>query len=148
MTTDDAQVWRDRVLRAAGGQPTESTSARLRQALQDLAASQADLTHVERQLADAESERMKTERERDEVCAVNLRMRGEIGRLRTEADRANARAERLSAENDALGRLVADATALFERRPGAHTPITEEKSKTMAQRAAAARFAENEWRLP
>lgn len=60
MTTDDAEVWRDRVLRAAGGHPTESTSARL----------------------------ARSERE-------NERMRAEIGRLRTEADRAGAKAERL-----------------------------------------------------
>ncbi len=52
----------------------ESTSARLRHVEQErddaktaFAASQADLTHVERQLADAESDRMKAERERDEA---------------------------------------------------------------------------------
>jgi hypothetical protein len=96
MTTDD-----DRILRAAGGQPTESTSARL----------------------------ARVEQERDSLarrCAVRFEA---MQLLRAELVSARQELERLSAENDVLGRLVADATALFERRPGARTET--EKSMTM-----------------
>jgi len=77
MTTDD-----DRALRAAGMPGAESTSARLRQALRDLAASQTDLTRVERDydalLADNDHLAARFKRERDLARAELASARKEL----------------------------------------------------------------------
>jgi hypothetical protein len=138
VTTDDAQVWQDRVLRAAGGQPTESTSARL--------------ARVERERNDAVRRCADLEQVREELKQFRARADGyaeDIQELEGVRDRLVDEKRALRAENDVLGRLVADATALFERRPGAHTPTTEEKSMTMAVYISIGnsddKLTQNEW---
>lgn len=92
----------------------ESTSARLRHVEQErddaktaFAASQADLTHVERQLADAESDRMKAERERDEANELTDKIAAELRGVTRERD---ALARRCAVRFEETQALKADLT--------------------------------------
>jgi septal ring factor EnvC (AmiA/AmiB activator) len=83
----------EQVLKAAGAPSGESTSARLRQALQDLAASQADLTRVETEMAAWQGILDRVTRERDSLarrCGVRFEeaqlLRAELASARKELD--------------------------------------------------------------
>lgn len=93
MTTDPRDAARDIVGQinayvASGG--TLSTSAQLRQTQQALAASQADLTRVERQLGDAERDRHRALAERDEALEVRNAAIDSFVRIQGGLDRAEA----------------------------------------------------------
>jgi septal ring factor EnvC (AmiA/AmiB activator) len=92
--------WRHESTCGPGIEQRAPTSARLRQVQADLAASQQDLTHVEGQLRDAEQDRMRAERERDEALH-------ELAHLRFQLDMVRTRLGALAADNRADARRPA-----------------------------------------
>jgi ABC-type transporter Mla subunit MlaD len=127
----------------------ESTSARLRQVQADLAASQQDLTRVERE-RDAVREELARQAEANEDLTVTLAVRtGMLRRAREDCDAISAIAHRValaagvtSLRLDDVRRGVDELLAEVEQRRTALAGVLAElRELAAANRADAARFA-------